>query len=289
MINSLKKQEFDIIPLPFDKIENITNENNLKVLSVNTPGVVYLGFDFRVNDSYGYPNGKNPTSNINIRKAMYQAINIEEFIEEKNNITNREPITQLITSETFGFNPDIKRLEYNITKAKQLLNETEYSNGFNITLDCPNSNYSLKLCNILVDQLSKININVTLNPLPSNKNLEKLFLKNTSFYITGFSPLTAEGTISLLLHSSNINQGQGIWNYGNYSNIEIDILSEIIQNTSDPNIKQELIQNVLSISMKDVACIPLYSSIAFYGVQNHIDWNPRPSLFIIVEDINIKK
>lgn len=289
MITFLKNQELDIIPLPFDKIENITDKDNLKVLSVDTPGVVYLGFDFRVNNSYGYPNGKNPTSNIKVRKAIYHAINIEEFIEEKNNITNRKPITQLITSETFGYNPNIKRLDYNITKAKQLLNETEYSKGFNITLDCPDSNYSLKLCNLIVNQLSKININVTLHPLPSNKNLEKIFLKNTSFYITGFSPLTAEGTISLLLQTSNLNQGKGIWNYGNYSNIEIDILSEIIENTSDPNIKQELIQNVFAISMKDVACIPLYSSIAFYGIQNHIEWNPRPSLFVIVEDININK
>jgi hypothetical protein len=47
-----------------------------------------------------------------------------------------------------------------------------------------------------------------------------------------------------------------------------------------------LIQDVFSIAMDEVAWIPLYSGFAFYGVRNSIKWNPRASLYIIVEEIS---
>jgi peptide/nickel transport system substrate-binding protein len=78
----------------------------------------------------------------------------------------------------------------------------------------------------------------------------------------------------------------GIWNYGNYSNLEVDRLYEIISQTFDSNIRKELIQEAFSIAIDDVAWIPLYSGRAFFGVRDNINWNPRPSLYMIFEDIS---
>jgi len=288
LLNGVNNGDLDIAPISFDDIEDIVNNDDLQLLSVETPGVVYLGFDFRENDSFGFFGEKNPVSDLRVRKAMYHAINIDEFIDEKMNISSRAPISQFITSNTFGYNPDIKRLDYDVEEAKLLMKNAGYVEGFNITLDCPDSNRVIEMCNMIGDQLSLINITVIINASPSNENLAKLYYKNTSFYITGFSPLTAEGAIRLLLHTSDMNEGIGIWNYGNYSNKEVDLLCEILYNTSEPSFRKNLIQDVFSIAMSDVAWIPLYSSKAFYGVSNNIQWNPRPSLYLIVEDIKIK-
>lgn len=288
LLNGVTIGDLDIAPISFDDIEDIVNNDNLQLLSVETPGVVYLGFDCRENDSYGFPSLENPTSDFIVRKAMYHAINIDDFIYEKMNISSRVPISQFITSNTFGFNPDIKRLDYDVENAKLLMRDAGYADGFNITLDCPDSIRVIEMCNMIADQLSLINITVIINALPYNENLAKLYYKNTSFYITGFSPLTAEGSIRLLLHSCDMDEGVGIWNYGNYSNNELDLLCEVLHNTSEPSYRKKLIQDVFAIAMDDVAWIPLYSSKAFYGVSKNIQWNPRPSLFLIVEDINIK-
>jgi len=287
ILNSVINSSLDIAPISFNDIEKIIDNDGLKLLSVETPSVVYLSFDFRENDSYGFFGEKNPVSDVRVRKAMYYAVNIDDFIEKKMNTSSRIPMSQFVTSNTFGYNPDIKRLEYNIEKARELMNDAGYNEGFTIILDGPDSNNAIELCNKIADHLSLINITVIINSLPSNECLTKLYYKNTSFYITAFSPLTAEGAIRLMLQSSEMEKGKGIWNYGNYSNKEIDINCEILHNTTEPSFRKNLIQDVFSIAMEDVAWIPLYSSKAFYGVSKNIMWNPRPSLYLIIEEINV--
>jgi len=287
LLNGVIDGDLDIAPMSFDYIEDIINDDDLKLLSVETPGVVYLGFDFRENDSFGFFGEKNPVSDLRVRKAMYHAINIEDFIDEKINVSSRAPISQFITFNTFGYNPKIKRLEYDIEKASDLMNDAGYNDGFTIVIDCPDSPGAISLCNMISDHLSLINISVIINALPFNEHLAELYYKNTSFYITGFSPLTAEGSINLLLLTSDMDEGLGIWNYGNYSNKDVDDLYEKLCNNTEPSIRKKLIQDIFMIAMDDVAWIPLYSSRAFYGVSQNISWNPRPSLYIILEEIHI--
>jgi ABC-type transport system substrate-binding protein len=81
-------------------------------------------------------------------------------------------------------------------------------------------------------------------------------------------------------------KNKGIWNYGNYSNSEVDRLNEIIRFTMDPSTRKELIEEVFSIAIGDVAWVPLYSSKSFYGIRDYIEWSPRPSSYMIFEEIS---
>jgi peptide/nickel transport system substrate-binding protein len=82
--------------------------------------------------------------------------------------------------------------------------------------------------------------------------------------------------------------GIGIWNYGNYSNPEVDVLYETIMSTMDPSLRKEYLQQTFSLVMEDVAGVPLYSSQAFYGVHKDIIWAPRPSLYILLDEIQFR-
>ena len=276
----------DIALIPTNYVDEIEKTEGLTVKSVQTVGITYLGFDFRVNDSYGFKGVKNPLSDLNVRKAMYHAIDIERLLENISNTSALVPASQFVTQFIHGFNPDIERLPYDLESATQLMIDAGYSDGFTVELDCLDSNTSINICNEIANQLSDLNINVEINSLPDYEFYSKLYLKNTSFYLTGFSPLSAEGTIELLLHTSDMQENIGIWNYGNYSNLEVDRLYEIISKTFDSNIRKESIQEAFSIAIEDVAWIPLYSGRAFYGVRDNINWNPRPALYLIFEDIS---
>ena len=276
--NALIEGEVNIAYIPFEYVEEISNTQELVVKTVSTPNVVYLSFDFRVNDSYGFKKSKNPVSDVRIRKAMYHAINIDTLIEKISNISAKVPLSQFVTPYLFGHNPNIERLPYDKEKAVELMRDAGYANGFTIELDCPDSNRSIDLVKEIAHQLAEINITVKINPLPDFEYFSKLYYKNTSFYITGFNSLNAEGTIELLIHTSDMDENIGIWNYGNYSNPEVDRLYEIICYTMEPDTRKELIQQVFAIAMDDVAWIPLYSSKAFYGICADFEWSPRPSL-----------
>jgi peptide/nickel transport system substrate-binding protein len=285
-VTGLLNGDMDIISISFDDVDRITNSSDLSIKSVQTVGIIYLGFDCRVNDSYAFPKGQNPVADARVRKAIYHAIDITTLIDTKKNISSAVPCTQFVTPYTFGYNPEILRFPFDLITARDLMVDAGYQDGFSIVLDCIDSNLSLHLCDLIAQQLSEINITVILNPQPMNDQLMKLYFKNTSFYLTGFSPLTAEATIHLLLHTSDMENGLGIWNYGNYSNPAVDRLCDSILITMSPSIRKELIQEVFSLAMDDAAWVPLYSSKAFYGVDKSIQWDPRPSLYILLDEIH---
>jgi peptide/nickel transport system substrate-binding protein len=285
--NALINGDIDVIPLSIDYVDEIKNTEGLDVKSVQTPGVIYISFDFRENDSYAFKESENPVSDLKVRKAMYHAINVESIIDKYLN-GSATPTSQFITSHTFGYNPNISRLPYDLDLARTLMIEAGFEDGFTIGLDIPDSSKWLNISNDIANQLSEIKINITLNPQPQFEYYSTLYYRNTSLYITGWSPIDAESTIKLLLHTPNIEESLGIWNYGNYSNPEIDQLCEILTNTMIINERKELIQEIFSIAASDVAWIPLFSNKAFYGTIENIIWNPRPSLFIWVEEISFK-
>ena len=284
--NALKAGGVDIVSLSLDFVDEISDTTGLEVASVQPPSVVYLGFDFRVNDSVGFPGVKNPVSDVRVRKAMYHAINISAIIEKFFNDV-AEPASQFITYHILVFNPDIKRLPYDVELAKQYMRDAGYQHGFDIIFDAPLSSLAVNLSNEIVEQLAKINISVTPRFLSSTEYYMNLYLKNTSFYITSFNAYDAESTLGLLLQTSDMDNDVGVWNYGNYSNAEVDELIVNISYIMEPGKRKKMIQDAFLIAADDVAWIPLYSTKVFYGMQDFIRWNPRPSLFIWVEEIQL--
>ena len=160
LIDGLVKGELDIASIPFEYVDQIENTEGLTVESVQTVGVVYLSFDFRVNGSYGFESLENPTSDVRVRKAMYRAINITKLLEKISNTSAVVPVSQFVTQAIFGYNPNIERLSYDIEKATDLMREAGYDVGFTVELDCPDSNISIDLCKEISRQLSEINITV---------------------------------------------------------------------------------------------------------------------------------
>lgn len=288
-LNAFLKGDLDLVSIPFDYVDEISYTSGLSVKSIQTFFVGYLGFDFRVNDSYGFYGEKNPISDISVRRAIYHAINIKPLVETITNFSAVTIASQFVTPYIFGYNPNISRLSFDLVKARQLMMDSGYEDGFEIELDCSNSNSTIAFCNEIANQLSMINITIILNPLPLNEYLAKLYYKNTSFYFTSYTPLTADSMIEILLHTCDFNEEKGIWNYGNYSNKRIDELYDIISRTLEPEVRKKLIQEIFYIAMEDVVWIPLYSPKAFYGFSDNLNFNPRPSAYILFEEISFIK
>jgi peptide/nickel transport system substrate-binding protein len=283
-INGLKNGDFDIISLSYDDVEEIESFDGLKVASVQPPNVVYISFDFREFDSYGFSGEKNPVSDFRVRKAIYHSINISYLIDKFFN-DSAVPVSQFVTEDLFGYNPDIKRLPFNLSLARQYMNDAGFEKGFNITFDAPLSPLAVNLSNEIAKQLSEINITLIPNFLPSTDYYLNLYYKNTSMYITSINHFDSESSLNLLLETSNMDESDGIWNYGNYSNEQVDIFIDMLSYTMDINERKDIIQEAFSVASDDVAWVPLYSTKAFFGVSDNLNWNPRPSLFIWVEEI----
>jgi peptide/nickel transport system substrate-binding protein len=290
MKNALITKQIDIMDgVPEMYVDEILNCSGITIKKISNPTVWYLGFDFRENNSSGFPGTKNPLADVRVRKALYYAIDVDTIIKILG--LSAEPASQFLSPLIFGYNPTIKRLPYDLNLSRQLLRDAGYENGFNLTLDCPeNSVMQLKISKEIVRQLSQI-VNISINLLSSEEEYyTKLYMGNCSIYFLGWIPATGDGgeIFDYLLRSENHPLGRGSYNFGYYSNRTVDELTSEVSYTMNQKTRMSLMRDGFKVAMDDVACIPLYISVCNIAFPEYLEWSPRSDLSTLVEEITVK-
>jgi peptide/nickel transport system substrate-binding protein len=291
-INELISGNIDIAEYNVDEsIDEILMEEGIKLVKYPPLSTYIIGFDLRENGSYGFPDMKNPTSDLRVRKAIYHAIDIEPLI----NGPFRGlaiPATQFITSYIFGYNPEIERLSYDLDLARDLLEEAGYGDGFDIEMDCITENYDYNLENVrlIAGQLSEIGINVSINCMSMEEFNKKVVMeKNTSLWLVGWGTISADGGVvyDYFLRTEGDNL-TGFYNSGHYYNPEVERLGEEAFTEMNTEERLERLQEGFKIAIvDDVIIVPLFSQELFDFTGDYVDFEPRADLKLVVENIVI--
>jgi peptide/nickel transport system substrate-binding protein len=291
-INELLTGKINIADYNIDeKINILKNESNIKIEKYPPLSTYIIGFDVRENNSYGFPDGNNPTADVRVRKAMYHAINITPLINGPFQ-GYAKPASQLLTQYIFGYNPDIKRLNYDLSIAKKLLNESGYKDGFEIEMDCITIGYDYNKinCDLIKDQLSKIGIKLRINNLSIEEfNKKVVYDKNTSLWLVGWGTVSFDGgfVYDLFLRTEGENL-TGYYNSGHYSNKRVDELGNEASTEMNPTFRMKKLQEGYKIAHdQDFFVIPLFSQELIILTSIDIKITPRADLRFIVKDIEM--
>ena len=121
-IAALLSGEVDLVldPSPQD-LPRLRSNNNLRVIDGVENRTIFLGMDQHREELPGSNvKGKNPLKDVNVRKALYQAIDINTI----NRVTMRglsEPTGALVASQVDGWTETVnKRFPYSLDDAKKL-------------------------------------------------------------------------------------------------------------------------------------------------------------------------
>ncbi|MEO0388593.1 MAG: ABC transporter substrate-binding protein, partial [Pseudomonadota bacterium] len=103
----------------------------------------------------------------------------------------------------------------------------------------------------------------------------------------GWSPGTfdAEHPIRFLAHTPEGNLGT--WNFGGYSNAEIDAMLPTIQSELDEAARQTMLDRAAKILQDEVAYVPLYVQPLVWGAGSGITLTQRPDNFVILRWITL--
>jgi peptide/nickel transport system substrate-binding protein len=287
--NAFITKDIDILEhVPQMYVDELRNISGITIKTISSPTVWYLAFDFREYNSSGFPGMKNPLADVRVRKAMYHAIDINSMIKTLD--LAAEPASQFLSPLIFGYNPEIKRLPYNVNLSRQLLSDAGYENGFNLTLNCiEESLMHTMICTEIATQLSQV-LNVSVNPLPMDEYDRELYGGNCSIYLLGWIPATGDGgeIFDYLLRSENHPLGGGLCNFGYYSNQTVDQITSEISYTIDQRARLNLMRQGFKVAMDDVAWIPLYITACNYAFPEYLEWSPRSDLSTLAEEITVK-
>jgi len=287
--SALYNGTIDISGIHPTDFEQLQLKNGIEPVTATAPTVMYLGFDFRENGSSYIYSEENPLINVNIRKAIYHAINISYIIKERLN-DFASPASQFVSPLIFGYNPSISRLPFDLETARLLMEKSDFPDGFELDINCFNSTNTIELCNDIADMLAEINITLHIKPLGIDNYYPTLCDGNSPFFIVGWQTSSADGgeIFDFCLRSNNGTKTSSSYNYGYYSNPDIDEIGLKVASTMDPKLRLALMQEGFLIAMDDVAWIPLYTPVALYGCNNIFDWNPGNCADYCIEKIGFK-
>ena len=204
-----------------------------------------------------------------------------------------EPAGQFYPSAVFGYDESITRPPYDPEKAKALLKEAGYPDGFDITIDSPNDRYvnDEKIAQAVASSLAKIGLNIKVNAIPKKTFFPMTDRREASFFLIGWS--CAEGDASAFLdgiaHTYDQDKGYGRYNRGRYSNPKVDELIESASATVVPEERLKAMQAAQKIALvEDQAFIPLHYQIDLYAKAKKLDWKPRADHYMWYADMELK-
>lgn len=278
-VAALLSGEVDMIePAPLQDVDRINASNDAKVLQGPEVRTIYLGFDQRRDElKYADVKGKNPFKDARVRRAFYEAIDIDA-IHKRVMRGASVPTSLIVARELFPLADTFKRPAYDPDAARALLKEAGYPDGFQIRLDCPNDRYvnDERICQAIVPMLAKVGIKVDLNAEPKATYFGRIFASggyDTSFYLLGWQT-NGSGSLGVLqdLYRCRDDKGNGgTSNVGGYCNPEVDALTAQIAKEPDETKRNELIRQAFDIAQnKETAYLPLHQQSLSWGVSNKV-------------------
>ncbi len=267
------------LPLLSRDIERIDRAEGLRVLRGPDLRTVFLGMDqFRDHLLYADVEDANPFQDRRVRRAIYQAIDVEAIRREVMGGASR-PTGLLIGPGVSGYREMVdRRMPYDPERARALLAEAGYAQGFGITLDCPQGRYvnDVQICTAVAGMLLEVGIRVTPAVHDTRKFFKKLLNGDVSFYLLGWTPgdLDAGSVVRDLLVPPH--EGGLDWNAGRFGNREITRLSRRIDGEVDIAKRQAMIDQCFRIMHEEAGYIPLHQQALAWGVRDGVDLAQRP-------------
>ena len=276
-VAALISGELDVVldPAPQDTAR-LRKTPGVKVIEGPENRIVFIGMD-QGRDQLLHSNvkGRNPFKDVRVRRALYQAIDIET-IRSRLMRGQALPTGGITPSPLGGYNDATleSRLPFDLAAAKQALSAAGYPQGFEVTLDCPNNRYinDEEICQALAVMWAKIGVKLRVNAMPRTTYFPKLQRLDTSMYLLGWggSITDAETTLTPLLRTRG-EGGIGAWNFGQIAVAKLDALAAASSREADPVKREQLIKAALQQHQDQVLTLPLHRQVVPWGVRQNID------------------
>lgn len=279
---ALAGKQVDIVNgVPVTLYEKIKAMPHIQVISQAARRAIYM-------DISNKPG--TPFEDIRVRQAVAHAINEEEIIEKvmQGQATLAHQVPDV---PTVGYDASLKRLAYDPAKAKKLLADAGYPDGFEIIIAGPNDRYvnDEKICEAVAKYLAKIGLKVKLDVKPKSIFFDEISEFKHLFYLIGWFDGSFDfgRSAEKLLHTPDVDKGMGAYNGTYYSNSDID--KKIIASSSilDRSEREKALQAINKQSVEDVAWIPLHYQQDIFAVVKgkNIKFTPRSDRWIVVKEI----
>jgi peptide/nickel transport system substrate-binding protein len=264
-----------IYSVPPQDEERIRSAPGIRLITGPELRTIFLGMDqWRDELLRSDVKGRNPLKDQRVRLAFALAID-EPAIAARVMRGQAHPTWLMWGPGVNGFDAALDtRPKTDPIRAKQLLAEAGYPDGFSLSMDCPNDRYvnDEAICTAVVAMLARIGVKVDLTAQTKARFFNKIAAPayDTDVYLLGWTPNTydAHNVLYNLIASRALPRGEV--NYGGYANPKVDALTAQIAVETDPAKRTAMIADAARIVQQDMGYIPLHQQVLAWAVRNTI-------------------
>lgn len=259
----LQTGEADFIyPIPSDQIAAVkgADDINVHVDDSNIMRYVTLNMDLP------------ELSDQKVRQAMNYAIDKEAYIQVMYN-GNAKAATSLVPSIIHGY-VEQEAYAYDLEKAKELMKEAGYEDGFKLTLWGDNSSQEIKGMTFVKQQLEQINIDVEVLPMEPATVSDKIYVDRDEAEINMWyvnwsaSDFTMDGSLRSLLYSTMVPPTSA--NTAYYENPEFDALLDDGLHTADENEQHDIYAQAQKMAWEAAPWLFLGNDEVLYSTKSYV-------------------
>lgn len=226
----------------------------------------------------------NPFRDVRVRQAVMLAIN-RRLIVERVMEGLAVPATHLVPPGMAGHDPSIALPEADPARARALLAEAGYPNGFKLTIHSTAGRYpnDQQQAEAVAQMLSRVGIQTEVATLPV-----AIFFVNArkhafTFNIVswGFSTGDTYLLVRETLHSA------GAENYGRYANPAVDLALTQARTETDIARRSGLIAQAQRLAVADFAYVPTHYQVNLSATRKGLVLRPRMDEMTLAQDVSV--
>jgi peptide/nickel transport system substrate-binding protein len=214
--------------------------------------------------------GAGPLRDKRVRQALNYAVDKDTIVKKLLGGFGTVEAT-LVPATYLGVNPLLKPYPYDPAKAKNLLAEAGYPNGFSTIFQSPRGRYlaDAEVSQATVGYLKAAGVNAELRYFEWG-NYVNMYFKHQ------LGPIFLIGSASAALDAGDAleNVSCGVWDSW-YCNPAIQAQYLKARSTLDPARRAALYREIQPLVFDEAPTIFMYTQQGIYGVNKRLDWTPR--------------
>jgi len=279
-VAALQTDEIDIAnQLNYEQAQQLEGGAGMEVLSYPLDRVFYVTFN-NLTSGVG-----EPTEDPRVRRAMNYAVDVESIINALFG-GYAEPATGLITRFNLGYDDSIDPYPYDPDRARELLAEAGYEDGFSMGFAAPSGAYANfeEVVEAVQGYLGEVGIETDLDIMESGRFWDLQAEKE-------LPPLFADSWSERGEALNRLNGALGGWDapYSAWSEPEIDDLLSEISRTIDEEERAALYSELHNHMYENPPFIYLYMPETFEGIRSRVqNYRPRSAEEYYLMDVYIE-
>lgn len=270
-------------PIPYEQAKLL--EKNSKLDLVTSPSIMQRYISFNVT--------QKPFDNPKVREAINYAINRQALVKVAF-AGYATPATGIVPP-AIQFAQTYPAPEYNPAKARELLKEAGFPNGFTTTLwSSHNHSTAQKVLQFTQQQLAQVGIKATLTAMDSGQRAAEVEDKGQKesgvrMFYTGWSASTGEANWALTPLFATQSWPPTIFNTAFYSNAKVDSDLADALKTTDGEKKAALYKDAQDIIWKEQPWVPLVvEKLVSANTKNLTGFYVMPDTSFSFDDADLK-